>query len=588
MQMTAAEEFVKCLANLLEEGMCDEAQIIFEKERIAVIRSVTSELVSVTAKYLTEFNAQYESERFECCKAILNTIAEKCNPMETVLDFLEQIECMDNDIKFCAMLNPLRICMIKMKDKEKAIEWCVSTIKSYIEDLPFPNGDPDRDDAINNRIITVYTEILSFLEPLVKEAVKINSKHEERSLLEDYLLSLLISFYGKPFCYLSKSSFEKVSYKVLTKNIITLASCLTGDILYFLDIVSKRYRNIIRNAAHDKDVYTKNYECIMLFESSNNISNLAYAHFYFHIITEKNHWKNVPQVYTPYYIFETCGYLFKVLLCDEREISISTGLTFMEYVVKQTPPCSINSEMLGLGIYLDLFEPLITVMIYYDNDKERKKAVNVFQKYVDIFDMKARYSVISHLYETSEHSGLLSLIINIFKSSIIACLDSTPQSSYFLGKNMESMLKKICNLSHGSSSDLVEISDEIITSLNLLRFLFIRDQNNETGVWNITNILQTHYLKQLREGIDLCKAHWKVKLKDLKQQQIHDYCTKIQDYNQMKKNHAEVTLIIGGEELPCMPISQKITVCYQALNSLDVMESILIRVNECINVGKRC
>lgn len=587
--VTEAQAFAKRLGSLLEKSLCDEALTMFEQEVIggtAVIQSVSNEIISIVAGYFTEFNVQYDLKRFECCKAILKAIAEKCNPRETVLEFLEQIECLDNDIKFCAILNPLSICMTKLEDKGIAIEWCISTIKSYIENLPLSNDDADQEDVINDRIITVYMEIVSFLEPLVQEAVKINSKSEERSVLADYLLSLLISLCGKPFCYLSKSTLEKASYKAAIEKIMTLAFCLTEDILCFLDIVSKRYRNTVCKVVCDKDIHTKNYECIRLFESSNNISNLAYANFYFHIITEENRWKNVPQVYNFCYILEMCAYFFKTLLCDEKEMSVFIALTFMEHVIRQTPRCSVDSDMLGLEIYLDLFRRLIKVMIYCNRDKERKKAVKIFQEYVEIFDMKARYSIISYLYETSEHSGLLGLIINILKSSIITCLNSTPRNFYFLGKNTESMLKKICNLPHGSSSDLIEISDEIITTLNLLRYLFIRDRDNETGIWNIANMLQSLYLKQLREGIDLCKAHWKVKLKDLWQQKAHDRCTEIQDY-EMKKNYAEVTLTIAGEQLPFMPISQKIDVCHQAINSLDVMESILIRVNECIDLGKK-
>ncbi|KMQ97454.1 ubiquinone biosynthesis protein mitochondrial [Lasius niger] len=571
-----SQTFVKRFTNFLKDHKPKEALELFTTESNEVIEDTVSEIVSVTASYLTESYSQSEQELFECCKIVLNIIAERCNPMETVLEFLEQIECLD-DIKFCAILEPLGICMMKMQDKSKAIEWCINTIKSYIEDLASLR------DVDSNRIVDVYKGIVSFMEPLVQEAVKIYSKFEEGSLLGDYLLSFLISLCEKPSYYWNRNIVEEATYKEFSEEIITLSFYLTGDILYFLNVVSKRRRNIIRNKVQEGHLYTENYKRSMLFESSNNISDLAYANFYFYIITKKDYWKNVPQIYSPYYILETCTYFFEILLCKEEDIVISNGLIFMETVIKRVSPRSVNSEVLGLQIYLDLFKSIIKVMIYCNSDTERKKALHIFHKYIEIFNMEARYSVILYLYEISDHSGLLSLIISILKSSIIDCLNSTPRNPQFLGKNLELILKKICNLPHGSSSDLVEISDEVITTLNLLRFLFIRDKHNETGIWNITDVLK-NYLNPLREGIDLCRTHWKVKIKDLEQQK-KDY-NNIHDYNEMKKAHAEVTLTVGGEQLPVMPLPEKISFCYQAINGLDVMESILIRVNECIDAAK--
>ncbi|XP_020287022.1 glomulin [Pseudomyrmex gracilis] len=577
-----SQTFVKRFTDLLRDRKLEEVLRLFITEDPKIIDNSMSEIVSVATSYLTESNAQYEQELFECCKTVLVIIAEKYNPMETILEFLGYIEFSNNDTKFCAILEPLRICMIKMNEKSKTIEWCFSTIKSYIEELPMPNSTTD-EDAVSDRIMKVYKHIIWFLEPIIQEAVKINCTLEEGSLLGDYLLSFLISLHGKPFCYINRKSTQKETYKKLVEEMITSTFCLTEDILYFLDIVSKRKKTIQRQV---QDIsHIESYKRSILFQQQDNISNLAYANFYFHVITKKNLWRNVPQVYNPYYILEICMHFFKILLCKEEEILISNGLTFMESVLKRILPRSVDTDILELPIYLDLFKPLINIMVYCNNEVERKKALHIFQEYIEIFNMRARYSVLSYLYKISEiSSGLMSLITNIFKSSIIECLNSTPQNPQFLGKNLELMLKKACNLPHGSTTDLVEISDEVITTLNLLRFLYIKDKHNETGIWCITNELKDNYLKPMREGIDLCKTHWRVKMRDLEQQKKN--YTKIHDYNMIKKVDAEVTLTIGGQQLPVMPLPEKISFCHRAINGLDVMESILIRVNECIETGK--
>lgn len=571
-----SQTFVTRFTSLLEDRKTEEVVELFTTENSELIEDALSEIVRIASEYLTEFNAQSEQELFQCCKIVLNTIAETYNPMETVLEFLQYIECLDNDVKFCALLEPLGICMMKGKNKINVIEWSVSTIKSYIEDLPIPNEV--NQDATSCRIINVLERITLFLKPLVEEAADMNSKLEETCLFGDHLLSLTITLCGKPFCYLSRSV-EMVTYKKLLEKIMTLAVNLTGDVLYYLNIVSNCSTSP-KNITHDRvqSEHSEDYIRSMLFELSDNMSDLAYANFYFHIITKEIFWKSVPQVYSSHYLLETCSYLFKVLLNKKQEILILNGLVFMENMTKRIHPRSVPSDVLGLRIYKDLFQLIIQIMIYCDIDTNRKKAMHVFQEYIKIFDMEARYSVISHLYEISEHSGVLSLITGMFKASIVECLDSTPRNPHFLGRNMEMMLRKICNLPHGSSSDLVEISDEVITALNLLRFLLIRDKRNETGVWNMRDTIQSEYLKPLRDGIDLCKTHWRVKAKDFERQR-KGYSKN----DEMEKVNAMVTLTVGGKQLPVMPIAEKITFCNQAINGLDVMESILIRVNECMN-----
>ncbi|EFN81360.1 glomulin isoform X1 [Harpegnathos saltator] len=571
-----SQTFVTRLINLLEDRKTKEAVELFTAENSLAVEDSLSEIVSIASGHLTESNARSEQTLFECCKTILNIIAKTYNPKETVLEFLQYVECLDNDVRFYALLEPLGICMMGAMDNISIIEWTVSTIKSYVEDLPVP-GEIDQE-VISYRIINVLERIVLFLEPLVEEAAKINYELEETSLFGDYLLSLVITLCGKPFCYLNESIVETVTYKKLLHKIMALTVDLTEDIFYFLNIVSNRCRNIIRSKVQNE--HTEDYMRSMLFELSHNVSDLAYANFYFYMITEEEVWKMAPQVYNPYYIFETCLYLFKILLSAKQEILVSNGLIFMEDIIKRIRPCSVPSDVLELKIYKDLFQLIIKVMIYSSVDTDRKKAMHIFQKYIEVFNMEARYSVISHLYEISEHSGVLSLIMGMFKTSIIECLNSIPRDPHFLGRNMELMLRKICKLPHGSTSDLVEISDEVITALNLLRFLLIRDKSNETGIWNMMDVIQRDYLKPLREGIDMCKIHWKIKAKDLELQR------KGSSKNDDVGKDTEVTLTVGGERLPVMPIADKIAFCSQAINGLDIMESILIRVNECMDEYK--
>lgn len=580
-----AQVFVNRTIDCLND--CEAAEAIRLLKEHKITGDSLNQIISVIISNLTSSVLQHKKAVFECYSDVLMFIAENSEPMEIILKFLKHLNCASDHVNFCAILDSLHLCIIRIQKKIRVIDWCLNSIKRYIKTLPLPDEDPEVNNAL---IICTYKAIVVFLEPLVQEAIDINSKQEEGSLFGDYLLSFFISLFGKPFCCVNIEYIpDKKEYKELANNMVTQALCLTGDILYFLDIVSKRQRKLIyfkkKFICFKRKLFEDFHFCLRssLFEETNHISNIAYANFYFYIITKEDHWQNVPQMYNSYYILETCAYFFKILLSEENLISI--GLIFMENVMKRISPHSVDSEVLGLEIYTELFQPIINVMLYSNSDEQRKKAVHVFEEYIELFNMEARYTVILYLYEIIQHSGLLSFVIGLFKSSIIQCLDSTPRNPQFLGRNMELLLKRICDLPHGSSSDVVEISDEIITALNLLRFLFLRDKNNESGIWNMTDMLKNDYLNPLREGIDLCKAHWRVKIKDLEKQKKN--LAKEKDYNKLLKAHTEVTLTVGGEQLPVMPLTQKISICYQAINGLDVMESILIRVNECIEMNEK-
>nr|XP_012138029.1 PREDICTED: glomulin [Megachile rotundata] len=568
------EKFINDLTNYLKENKLQEALNHFKDDRFEnVIQEYSWDIVPIISSYLTLENTKNNTELIECCTALLNFLVEKCNPSETVLELLEQIEGPEDDVKFCIILKVLNRCLYKMNNKMKAIEWCISTLRSYVDGLPIPDKESENNITNINKIQSVYDAIISFLEPLVEEARLDNS--EEHTMLRDYLTSLLIFLMGKPLCFLSEKELKLHLQQSLPERIIILASHMNGDLLWYLNVINLRSKRTSFKRKHVEE------ECsnlkVTLFELDENISDLAYANFYFYIVTKSHLWEKVPQIYDLQYIFQACLYLV-IKLLEEPE-TVTKGLYLMDEFLKRLTKRSLTSQLLELNIYSRLFDVIVKVMIYCNIDKERKKALNIFQEYIEMFDMEARYLIVFRLYQTSEHSGLLSLTTGIFKASVIECLQATPPISHFLGSNLESLIRLACKLPHGSASDLVELSDEIITSLNLLRFLFIRDNHNQTGIWNLVDKLEKDYLKPLREGINLCRAHWKVKIKDLEDQKKNN---KVNGNIELEKNDAEVTLTVGGEKLPAMPISKKLSFCYQAVNGLDVMESILIRVNECI------
>ncbi|XP_078042068.1 glomulin-like isoform X1 [Augochlora pura] len=564
------------LEEYLKKNKIKEALELFEGTGDEAIINWSWLLIKIASSYIDDENERKYKERFDCCKMILNAVAEKCDPSDTLYRFLEEME---TDVKVCTILDIIGKNVLKVKDKMKYS--CISVIRSCIEDLARIHKETQEAATMTKRVLKVYKVIIPFLELMIQEVALKNANLDNYIELRDHLLSILICLLGEPLCYLQDHIPGSKSDLSLPETIVMLMDHITGDLLQFLNTVKIRNRRKqLKRETANESIAEETYNIkTILFLSDENVSDLAYANLYFYILTKSHLWEKAPQVYRWKYIFERCIYLIIKLLQEKEIVTVEKGLDLIDHLLNRLTKQCLTSELLQLNIYSELFDALVQVMIYCDSNKERKKALALFQRYFEMFDMQARYFIVRRLYQTSEHSGLISLTTSMLKDSIIECLQATPPAPYFLGNNLEILLQLSCKLSHGATTDLVEISDEVISSLNLLRFLLLRDKHNQTGIWDVINKLASDYLKPLRGAIDLCKAHWKVKIKDLEEQK------RLIGTNHLglEKYDAEIALIVGGEKLPPLPVSEKILFCHKAVNGLDVMESILIRVNECIS-----
>lgn len=549
---------------LLGDDPSKAVELIKDDTQLEALKESSWNIVEIVTPHLTIENAKGNVPLFKSCETILNIVAEKCTPSETVLELLEGIDNQENDVKFCALLKPLKQSLKRLKDKSKSFDWCVNTIKYYVDGLPLIENEIilEEIDSEECRIINVYKEILSFLEPFIEES---SLENENDSKIRDHLLSLLLSLLGKPFCHLPVSL---QSVKDISESIVINICKLTGDCFRFLSIVSERDK---RSRKLLEEVSKSN-----LFESTWQVSNLSYANFYYILMTKDSLQNKIPQVYEPEFVLQNCFYLACIFLEKSEPVFVSKGLGLVESVIFRVEKFSLGQRSLELSVHSKLFSCLTQVMIYCDSDKERKRALEIFKNYINLFTIQARYQVLLQLYTITKHSGLLSLISVIVKDSVIKCLENNPPLPYFLGSNLHTLLSIVCNLQHGSTTDLIEIAEEIIAALNLILLLSIRDSDNITGFWDYAEYLKKNYLKALRTGVDLSRAHWKLKLKDLEEE------NNLTMKNQKKSEIDNVVVTVGGENLSMLPVAEKIKFSHQALNALDMIEFVLIRVNECL------
>lgn len=280
----------------------------------------------------------------------------------------------------------------------------------------------------------------------------------------------------------------------------------------------------------------------------------------------------IPQVYSLDYVLNTMMLCSVHLLGFPEYGPLSKGLALFKSLLSRFP--SKMSHKYLTPAHVDICKKLVNVAIYSSFDSIRKEAVAVIGKHVNKFDYRGRCVLVKYLIETSNHSGMIGYAISLYKNSIDEAFGEDNVDECFTGVHLTTMLKKICLLPHGAESDLVELADQIITALNFLRYLSIKDIENVTGIKDNFTFIENDYLNILRVGLNMSKAHYEVKLKD------------IEEGRDLPEEKTNVSINIGGNVLDKIPKENKKEIIHSALNAFHLIEGLIARLTECINLQK--
>lgn len=568
---------VKCLTS----GRTDDAlSAIYNAKYDQCLKDRSLDIIPSISKFLIQETIDNSPEVFDCCETLLKEIAQKANPEEALLEFLEQAENLDDDVKFLALLKPLQIVLFKLPNRRgQSLEWCLHMIRFHVTSLPVPKSHRlegeerkllDSDPCIC-RITNVYKGILDFYKPFVNE-VSLRQKAEyQKNTQRNMLVCFIFQLLRQPLAILDLECDGKSSSatRFVAEELLTFLSHLVGDLMIFLEYAETR--EMERSGKNENNFAT---------QSDDEIPILSVAVLYYLILGEHIQLNEVPCVYSPLYIFQRSLYLVVVLLKHLEELVVRKGLLLANAILAMLSEGSVPYTLLESPVHKEFVESLSKVMIYCDVENFRKYAVPLLRSYLFKFDVKGQYLLMSNLPAVVNHAGIMGYLIMLLKDMIINTLDSDLISPFFTGKALYDLISEYCSLSHGVETDLIENADQIISALNLIRFLSLRDQKNKTGMWDYVGVLEESMLEPLREGIKLSRAHYKLKLRDLEEEKRNAV---LNDKGRISKS--DVTITVGGQQLPNLPYENKVAVIMSALNAFDLMESLLSRVNECIDSG---
>lgn len=555
-----------------------------------VLQHSTSDTVAVIVKHLTDTNFHTNPALYMASERLLSNFSGQVKEEEALFELLEIVETTKSDNVFTSTLKALQIC-IRRQDQRKvrSLEWCLNSILTYSAELPVPENVRDNSDAETEelyedndavrRILTNYITLFLFYEPYLNDVKKQHSSLEFRSCetsRRNVLASFILQLLGTPLNLLrlvrpdeeKKSKTNTYSWQCASTLVQHWTSLFPNP--YFLfEYVEQRLRFQKTNSGKYPDgTVAAN---LLLLEEKTPMH--AIAVLYYLLYTEKLMPETAPKVYSVLYQFENILYLVTALLETNTHALHFKALQLCLSGVQLFGNQSIPLRSLDLNIHQHFFTQLIRVVTQTASKRNSQLGGQLLRRIVFQHTDKGRVFLVAQLLQSTEHNGVQAFVAAMYKDMVAEALRNTavkPLSPHFSGARLQSLLlHQICRLDCGAETDLLKHSDTVITALNIVRFFVISDPSNRTGFWDIVNTLNAQFVVPLRRALELTVAHYRIEERRVAEGRDAD--------------DVEVGVqLTTGEPMPPIDRDAKLRLIRSAMNTFDLMDSLMGRLDECL------
>lgn len=583
-----ATDLVNEITELISKNLLSETlSVINDNKYNACLKENSWDLIPVLAKHLDNETNLNSPDLFNCCQELLLIVAEKSNPEEALLEFIEQCELAKEETKFFAVLKALQKTLLKLTSKRgRSLEWSFNTIQAHVAGFLLPgeynyeNDEKifqDADEPVQ-RITSFYSELLPFYEPFIEEVSLLGANQTISEILckqrRDLIACFMLQLLGKPLASLDLEwgTQSKSKARICAEKIMHNLNRLVGNCFKFLEYVNDR-----NEQSHSDKNGVMEDSVLDVFACDEKAPLLSLGVYYYFLLSERVDEVKIPIVYCPVYVFQSLMRLVVGLLKEAEQFITRKGLLLAHALICSEMLTNFTSDLLDSPVHCEFCKNITNIIIYSDVKSYRELGIKIFKTYLFKFDLKGRYLLISNLMEVVKHGNARGYCIGQYKDMLreIFAQDENKIPEYFSGKKLIKMLNVFCHLPEGAKSDLMELGDQIITTLNLLTYLAIRDKYNATGIWNHFPVLKKEFFDPLKEGLILSKAHYELKIKELKNEK-----------GQGDKSSPKCSVKVKGHiALPKMSFEEKKAILDASLNSFEALEMLLARLKELIDEG---
>ncbi|XP_061428284.1 glomulin [Lethenteron reissneri] len=556
--------------------------------RQGVVRSAAWSLVSPLVEQLSREAAA--SDGHEACEACLRAVVQECSPRELMLGLLEALEAspVESSARTTLLLLPHVDTVLSRLRTGRAysLGLFLSGAVSATKALPLPHTAQQRR-ADAHSLLRAHAALADAVRPYVMRAVGPPAGRDappgasaEREELRLELLRYCACVLEYPLlpAVMDALPEEEEEEEAEEFPLCDTAQALLGHMAALgvsLSGLVMAGEGTRRGGGHSVGVVGGKTEEGEPRFSSDVLCCLAHL-----LLVQRLH--VFPAVYSPEFLLQrTLCYVSAMLQTNEEAVTLK-GMALLEWALGQAAPRALGRPLLELPVFLQLPQDLIKVMTLCPAEQLRRRSLSLFQSYLERFEPAATHTLYRVLFRTSSHAGVAGLLIHAVKTQVDLALQGSADGdrACFLGPSLVPLLHSALSLERGAETDLLQGSDRVMAGLNLLRYLVIRDPpwENRTCVWTELSRLEERFLRPLRTGLSLSRAHYDNELRrarsgDARRDSVAD--------------GAGLSVSVGGDPLPSMPPKQRAQVLQLALFTFDLMESVMVRLEELIEAEQK-
>lgn len=549
-----------------------------KEENIQWIENNAWDIIPILVEPATEENVEKCPQVVSSCSKLLaETVAQLGKPKEIIISLLEQCEHSGSTLRLRHCIPALETSLRKLDLKAAAVtwDWALHSIIDHITKLEVPEFEQfdgaerlvlEQDKEYIN-CLAVILEVSTLLLALTKRLREFEDNNMKVKA-KGHLIWSCVQLLGRPLASFNVSTTPKgqpTMAKDVCSKLITILNELHSNHVALADLrVFSEVFSDPKIMCEDSPEEAKRQLQIWSY----GFGNLLYCHF-------ENNDPNLPLCYDPLYLFSVClPSISKMLVfipgAAAHYFRQEKALSLSMHLLRRIPRSSVPNDAVEMEGFIELMARLHSTIVYHGLESTRKLSFSVYDFFFGLFGQhpKSLSMMVMHVVQNANHSGLIGHAIGKLKNAVMADMKNESMADEFTSLRLQQITRKFCKLSNGAETDLLEVSDEVMSSLNFLICCLLRDRDNRLGIWDMVPELEADYLKPIAKGLEMSRAHYKLQLNSS------------EDSSSEPK---DVRLMVGGQPLPEMSRDQMKEVIRSALTTFDMIDCVLCQLNDVIS-----
>ncbi|XP_038572926.1 glomulin-like [Micropterus salmoides] len=497
------------------------------------------------------------------CQAAMTHLTRTCSPNELMHSLLALIEDIDPGAiseTILALLPHLQKVLLQLEERKAAcVGLALCALQEQLTRLPVPYTQ-QQEEADEHGLCRCCSALAAFTKPFIEEVKRKNGNYATTSEHEELKTELL------KFCM--RSLREPLLEADLNRHRKSTLWLFATEIMVTLPAIKQSLPELLFFSSLKKSTQTDNSQ------SKESRACLAYLLF-----VQLMSIDSFPAVFSPVFVLQCNMEYINQLLSSKKESHLLKGLALYAKSLENVQDNSLPVSLLELKGFYSVPQNLQQILTDCPMQHLRKSGLQVFQLFINKLDAEAKHKFFRCMLKTSNHAGVESYIVKNIKNQVEFSMGPGNANKWFLGEEFLLLLGLVLYLPQGVETDLLNSMDRIMESLNLLRYLLIRDKElkSTTGVWEEMCRIKDEYLQLLRVCISISRAYYSAELKALRE----DQKLKAKEGRDAARSARLVkSITVKHEEVSNMSPEVQHQVLQSALVTFDLMESIIVRIEE--------